>query len=94
MSRAIPPLPNTPSWHGPQLKHRDNFTFDEWIQIPVVARSKARMFWKRSNTVILGSNFARGMDVFSFFMRFAGPISRPKEFIVPEARRPNPWHVQ
>jgi len=23
----IPPLPNTPSWHGAQLKHRDNFTF-------------------------------------------------------------------
>jgi hypothetical protein len=26
--------PNTPSWHGAQLKHRDNFTFtlldDEW----------------------------------------------------------------
>jgi hypothetical protein len=27
MSRAIPPLPNTPSWRGAQLKHRDNFTF-------------------------------------------------------------------
>jgi hypothetical protein len=27
MSGAIPPLPHTPSWHGVQLKHRDNFTF-------------------------------------------------------------------
>jgi hypothetical protein len=27
MSGAIPPLPNTPSWRGVQLKHRDNFTF-------------------------------------------------------------------
>jgi hypothetical protein len=27
MSGAIPPLPNTPSWRGAQLKHRDNFTF-------------------------------------------------------------------
>jgi hypothetical protein len=27
MSWAIPSLPNTPSWHGAQLKHRDNFTF-------------------------------------------------------------------
>jgi hypothetical protein len=27
MSGAIPSLPNTPSWHGAQLKHRDNFTF-------------------------------------------------------------------
>jgi hypothetical protein len=27
MNGAIPPLPNTPSWRGAQLKHRDNFTF-------------------------------------------------------------------
>jgi hypothetical protein len=27
MSGAIPPLPNTPSWRGARLKHRDNFTF-------------------------------------------------------------------
>jgi hypothetical protein len=26
MSGAIPPLPNTTSWRGAQLKHRDNFT--------------------------------------------------------------------
>jgi hypothetical protein len=27
MRGAIAPLPNTPSWRGAQLKHRDNFTF-------------------------------------------------------------------
>jgi hypothetical protein len=27
MRRAIHPLPNTFSWRGAQLKHRDNFTF-------------------------------------------------------------------
>jgi hypothetical protein len=27
MSGVIPPLPNTTSWRGDQLKHRDNFTF-------------------------------------------------------------------
>jgi hypothetical protein len=27
MRGAIPPLPNTPSWCGAQLKHRDNFTY-------------------------------------------------------------------
>jgi hypothetical protein len=27
MRGAIPPLPNTPSCRGAQLKHRDNFTF-------------------------------------------------------------------
>jgi hypothetical protein len=27
MSRAIPPIPNTPPWRGAQLKHRDNFNF-------------------------------------------------------------------
>jgi hypothetical protein len=26
MNGAIPPVPNTPSWGGAQLKHRDNFT--------------------------------------------------------------------
>jgi hypothetical protein len=27
MGGAIPPLPNTPSWRGAHLKHRENFTF-------------------------------------------------------------------
>jgi hypothetical protein len=27
MRRAVPPLPNTPSWRGAQLQHRDNFNF-------------------------------------------------------------------
>jgi hypothetical protein len=27
MGGAIPPLPQTPSWRGALLKHRDNFTF-------------------------------------------------------------------
>jgi hypothetical protein len=27
MCGAIPPLPNTPSWRGAELEHRDNFTF-------------------------------------------------------------------
>jgi len=27
MRGAITPLPNTPSWRGAQLKHRDTFTF-------------------------------------------------------------------
>jgi hypothetical protein len=30
---AIPPLPNTPSWRGAYLKHRDNFTFTRFIPI-------------------------------------------------------------
>jgi hypothetical protein len=27
MRGAIPPLPNTPSWRGAHLKHKDNYTF-------------------------------------------------------------------
>jgi hypothetical protein len=27
MSGTIPPLPNTPSWRGAQLKHRDKSVF-------------------------------------------------------------------
>jgi hypothetical protein len=97
MSEAIPPLPNTPSWCGAQLKHRDNFTFlpftlplialikySPWtlhkftvymiklayfttilltVPVPVVVRFKARTVFDRSNTGIVGSNPARGMDV-------------------------------
>jgi hypothetical protein len=33
MSGAIPPLPNTPSRCGGQLKHRDNFTFTFYLTI-------------------------------------------------------------
>jgi hypothetical protein len=29
MRGAIPPLPNTPSWSGAQLKHRDNLPLHE-----------------------------------------------------------------
>jgi len=28
MREAIPPLPNTPSWRGAQLKHRDFIIID------------------------------------------------------------------
>jgi hypothetical protein len=31
MSGAIPPLPNTSSWRGAQLKHRDNCTFTFYL---------------------------------------------------------------
>jgi hypothetical protein len=33
MRGAINPLPNTPSWRGAQLKHRDNFTFCPFKQL-------------------------------------------------------------
>jgi hypothetical protein len=32
MTGAIPPLPNTPSWRGAQLKHRDNFILYHYHQ--------------------------------------------------------------
>jgi hypothetical protein len=35
MSGTIPPLPNTPSWRGALLKHRDNFTFLHFTQPPI-----------------------------------------------------------
>jgi hypothetical protein len=40
MIGAIPPLPNTPSWRGAQLKDRDNFTFT-FASSLVVKRTKA-----------------------------------------------------
>jgi hypothetical protein len=33
MHGAITQLPNTPSWRGAQLKHRDNFTFLPYLLI-------------------------------------------------------------
>jgi hypothetical protein len=35
MNEALPPLPNTPSWRGAELKHRDNFTFSLCIFVCV-----------------------------------------------------------
>jgi len=31
--RTIPPLPNTPSWRGARLKHRDNFSFTSYFTV-------------------------------------------------------------
>jgi hypothetical protein len=31
MRGAIPPLSNTPSWRGAQLKHRDNLNRNYWL---------------------------------------------------------------
>jgi hypothetical protein len=36
MSGAIPPFPNTPSWRGAQLKHRDSFTFTFTLGLNIV----------------------------------------------------------
>jgi len=38
MSGAIPLPPNTPSWRGAQLRHRDNFTF--FLPFTIILRSK------------------------------------------------------
>jgi hypothetical protein len=35
MRGAIPPLPNTPSWRGAQLKHRGSFTFTSCVCVCV-----------------------------------------------------------
>jgi hypothetical protein len=39
MYAVIPPFPSMPSWHGDQLKHRDNFTFYLYL----MAYSKAKL---------------------------------------------------
>jgi len=39
---AVPPLPKTPSWHGAQLKHRDNFTFTT-LQIETIWKNDIQM---------------------------------------------------
>jgi hypothetical protein len=39
MHGAIPPLPNTPSWRGAQLKNSDNFTAGMDTIIESISRS-------------------------------------------------------
>jgi hypothetical protein len=53
MRGAVPPLPDTPSWRGAELKtHRDNFTF-------------TYIFPKFRTIVTLASlNFQTSVDVF------------------------------
>jgi len=40
MCEATPPLPNTPSWRGASLKHRDSFTFT--LQLSTLHRFGSR----------------------------------------------------
>jgi hypothetical protein len=37
--------PNTPSWCGVQLKHRDNFTFN--VTYPIASKKASRIFGMR-----------------------------------------------
>jgi len=54
MSGAIPPLPDTPSWRGAQLKHSGNFSFTfinrNWtlIEAPVLVNGEEKFHsWTR-----------------------------------------------
>jgi len=62
MSGAIPPhSPNTPSWRGAQLKHRDNFTFTftfNWWNVPAVIRTEMEAKYR-----------FRAADIFIFYVQ-------------------------
>jgi hypothetical protein len=49
MSGAIPPLPDTFSWRGARLKHRDNFTFFQPHDsiCPVVSLMLVQVFFRQ-----------------------------------------------
>jgi hypothetical protein len=47
MSGVIPLLPNTPSWRGAQLKHRDNFTFTLPFPLLSVDPLECSVLWYR-----------------------------------------------
>jgi hypothetical protein len=58
MPGAIPPLPNTPSWRGAQLKHRDNLEYSDYamgwtngVQFPAGARF---FFFVTGSSPVLG----------------------------------------
>jgi hypothetical protein len=52
MRGAIPPLPNTSSWSGAQLKHRGNFTFTNTIyfETPIIERNMSQFHAVRDNS--------------------------------------------
>jgi hypothetical protein len=43
MRGAVWPLPNTPSWCGTHLKHRDNFTSNLYNNIDILLSSHVMM---------------------------------------------------
>jgi hypothetical protein len=45
MSGAIPPLTNTPSWRGAQLKHRDNFIFTFTFTFYILLHTILVLLW-------------------------------------------------
>jgi hypothetical protein len=59
MHGTIPPLPNTPSWHGAQLKHRDNFAFScHKMEASVLHRFQSCLpsgNWPRSALDVVGN---------------------------------------
>jgi hypothetical protein len=53
MSGAKSPLPNTASWRGAQLKHRDNFTFTfKEIEWRIHLAQDRDQWWAFVNTVM------------------------------------------
>jgi hypothetical protein len=62
---------------GPTLKLAWKFNFGSYYYnkpVPVAAQSKARTVFDRSNTGIMGSNPARGMDVCPRFCVLYYPV--------------------
>jgi hypothetical protein len=52
MRGAIPPLPNTPSWCGAQLKHRDKFYFTTpWSFVHYLTKRHAMKTWWGSGDI-------------------------------------------
>jgi hypothetical protein len=88
MSGAVPPFPNTPTWRGAQLKHRDNFTFYLYLTcenmlvsggiIPRILNLRTR--WRGVATFTLRPLYLRGKSSVPIDRNWlGGPQSRSGE---------------
>jgi hypothetical protein len=57
-SGAVPPLPNTPSWHGAQLKHRGNFTFTLTVTLFLWFCSEWLLAVSKNNVCLKGTKIS------------------------------------
>jgi hypothetical protein len=72
MSGAIPPLPNTPSRRGAQLKHRANFVIELSCMVFEVGNPK----YLSSQVIIFYTPLNFMLTAFSEFKNFSDPRSR------------------
>jgi len=65
MRGVIPPLPNTPSWRGAELKHRDNFTFYTELEDHIISGASiaptSEVYMTAMLVLLIGNKYKGGV---------------------------------